>query len=663
MIKEENVYEKAVYDKIAINSDVKYSLSDCIDNLSDDVLKLFLQFRGLAKDNNIAPNDLNKLKKKFQKEILDSVKEGLSTFSPKEINILKEAVETGGIVQELNTRLIMINICFVFRKDNELIPVIPKEIVSLFKETYTDDFVKKNKYRDATMLLNGYTMFNGLFPRKRFEDLLKNYYKFDVSLDDEEMISEIKKSGIAIVDDYYILGDFEDSKELIDIVKNNQNSNYRIFSLDEMQSELMQFTKYYDTVQDIVGDEKLSATIFINLIILGPDDDTVQEYFKKLHEYLDIQTVRELDNFWDDYSDDIRMWILGGYTFNELDFDERIDDFIVSDKPKDNNLASWLNAINKEHASIIKDNYDVDELSKDDIIEEFTKVMNELDKYEILELLFWNNMEMNYSLDIEDLESAFLFVCEVNDKKIVFMPTELIKIAEDALANMKDNPKHRCPICGQIHDEDDGTANIVRGYLEMNGIIKKEKLQELLEVNHDIKLALDELDDIVEYCSCGVFDECYTVYEDDYNDMKNDMMALLPSKDKFTKYKVYDDASLDIVSNNTVELVDYVDDCGEFNYDQIEELISVLTMQAHLGIYYKGLLDELFKDMNVKVSSNVKKHIEKIFKKYKNDIPMWAYNGYSFNEVNEVHRSNQKVGRNDPCPCGSGKKYKKCCGK
>jgi preprotein translocase subunit SecA len=23
----------------------------------------------------------------------------------------------------------------------------------------------------------------------------------------------------------------------------------------------------------------------------------------------------------------------------------------------------------------------------------------------------------------------------------------------------------------------------------------------------------------------------------------------------------------------------------------------------------------------------------------------------------------KKVGRNDPCPCGSGKKYKHCCGK
>jgi uncharacterized protein len=27
-----------------------------------------------------------------------------------------------------------------------------------------------------------------------------------------------------------------------------------------------------------------------------------------------------------------------------------------------------------------------------------------------------------------------------------------------------------------------------------------------------------------------------------------------------------------------------------------------------------------------------------------------------------VKRSEPKVGRNDPCPCGSGKKYKKCCG-
>ena len=28
-----------------------------------------------------------------------------------------------------------------------------------------------------------------------------------------------------------------------------------------------------------------------------------------------------------------------------------------------------------------------------------------------------------------------------------------------------------------------------------------------------------------------------------------------------------------------------------------------------------------------------------------------------------VKKESEKVGRNDPCPCGSGKKYKNCCGK
>lgn len=33
------------------------------------------------------------------------------------------------------------------------------------------------------------------------------------------------------------------------------------------------------------------------------------------------------------------------------------------------------------------------------------------------------------------------------------------------------------------------------------------------------------------------------------------------------------------------------------------------------------------------------------------------------NKPKTVRREGDKVGRNDPCPCGSGKKYKACCGK
>jgi uncharacterized protein YecA (UPF0149 family) len=31
-------------------------------------------------------------------------------------------------------------------------------------------------------------------------------------------------------------------------------------------------------------------------------------------------------------------------------------------------------------------------------------------------------------------------------------------------------------------------------------------------------------------------------------------------------------------------------------------------------------------------------------------------------KVETFHRNTPKVGRNDPCPCGSGRKYKKCHG-
>jgi SEC-C motif-containing protein len=39
----------------------------------------------------------------------------------------------------------------------------------------------------------------------------------------------------------------------------------------------------------------------------------------------------------------------------------------------------------------------------------------------------------------------------------------------------------------------------------------------------------------------------------------------------------------------------------------------------------------------------------------------WVFSGCEMNPKAPTVRV-EKVGRNDPCPCGSGKKYKKCCG-
>jgi len=58
----------------------------------------------------------------------------------------------------------------------------------------------------------------------------------------------------------------------------------------------------------------------------------------------------------------------------------------------------------------------------------------------------------------------------------------------------------------------------------------------------------------------------------------------------------------------------------------------------------------------------------------KNNTRIWQNKGYTPSELHRITMEGQKniikfpkeketkVGRNDPCPCGSGKKYKKCCG-
>ena len=41
----------------------------------------------------------------------------------------------------------------------------------------------------------------------------------------------------------------------------------------------------------------------------------------------------------------------------------------------------------------------------------------------------------------------------------------------------------------------------------------------------------------------------------------------------------------------------------------------------------------------------------------------WKFSDGELVGEKPIVREEPKVGRNDPCPCGSGKKYKKCCGK
>ena len=57
---------------------------------------------------------------------------------------------------------------------------------------------------------------------------------------------------------------------------------------------------------------------------------------------------------------------------------------------------------------------------------------------------------------------------------------------------------------------------------------------------------------------------------------------------------------------------------------------------------------------------------EQIASECEDDLPQAVTDIYRFwlakRGTQTIRRDEPKVGRNDPCPCGSGKKYKQCCG-
>jgi len=84
---------------------------------------------------------------------------------------------------------------------------------------------------------------------------------------------------------------------------------------------------------------------------------------------------------------------------------------------------------------------------------------------------------------------------------------------------------------------------------------------------------------------------------------------------------------------------------------------------------YKKEAFDMFADMTGRISMDTLSRIfkiqikeeESVKKQYAQPKPVQYNRGEASESLQPVARG-RKVGRNDPCPCGSGKKYKKCCG-
>ena len=77
------------------------------------------------------------------------------------------------------------------------------------------------------------------------------------------------------------------------------------------------------------------------------------------------------------------------------------------------------------------------------------------------------------------------------------------------------------------------------------------------------------------------------------------------------------------------------------------------------GLIFRIKEETLRIRFRIQIQSN--ESLSEINKPKQNALSFSHSDGSTLNQP--IKNKNEKIGRNDPCPCGSGKKYKKCCGK
>ncbi|MDB1805699.1 SEC-C metal-binding domain-containing protein [Eggerthella lenta] len=111
---------------------------------------------------------------------------------------------------------------------------------------------------------------------------------------------------------------------------------------------------------------------------------------------------------------------------------------------------------------------------------------------------------------------------------------------------------------------------------------------------------------------------------------------------------------------------------GEDDFFFADRVVEALVMGAMEGAGIQDLFAYV-RELGLDACCEDDERLPKLITNVYNSLPSWENNGWSpqellermagkkvfYNEKGDV----MKVGRNDPCPCGSGKKYKKCCGR
>ena len=213
---------------------------------------------------------------------------------------------------------------------------------------------------------------------------------------------------------------------------------------------------------------------------------------------------------------------------------------------------------------------------------------------------------------------------------------------------------------------DDSIERLVNSYVSEEKLTNSESLLQDIEVSFGIKEveSMKKEDVTAEDVINELKEKTHKIYEDKETEFGAENMREL---ERVVMLKVVDQ-----------KWMDHIDDMDELKngiglraYGQKDPVVQYRLEGADM---FDDMIEALKDDVS-KIMLNIQKKEENVQRKETAEITGAGLEDTAINLVDgkitpkegginkTVVNTEPKIGRNDPCPCGSGKKYKNCCGK
>ena len=620
--------------KMALTTLEKYegTLKDCLNKYDDMQLEIIdntyeetnKKFKNMSKSEKVGYLEKH-IKSKLEKGLTHLTTKGVLELSellknPKH-KITTSALQSSGIV-------------FRSFKNEKETYYIPEDIKKIVQKQLKQGALIETETADTSLFMLACHFVYGLIPKDIFQDiLLKEITQIDKMDIIFEKLSD-KFEYIKIDNKEYIWPNqypvVEEAKQYLNKQEVISYSTIMFYFIIAMQliSDIMDATKGKETDIIIIFKELFMSPKSINEIVdnLKKKLNLTEKQTKKLRKVLNDKP-------------ELRYWSLGGKTIAE----SQLKDFILNKKPEDETLEGCLNSLNQKALELLYEKYQVDNI-EDLGIEIFNSIiLEDYDKVETATILNYQKEEYEESnISANEIIHGYFYLYKENNKIKILIPTEIETMLSDSEEDILD------------------AHNLVGLYMITNGIIKKEKLQELLKENHNINYSIKELDREILSYQYNIIDDYYSLLPD----ISDEERLIIISQKQNREYKIVGEETAFQISclTDMIEEIGEILDNTSYDYELIETLKHFILITTEINSFSPEIITEIMEEDNIKLDKNTFRKIINTVNKYKNDIPLWTFNGFTKKEINSRPKR-AKVGRNDPCPCGSGKKYKKCCGK